>query len=74
MINGGFFVLSPKVLALIDNDLTSWENEPLTELASIGEMMAFEHKGFWQPMDTLRDKTQLEELWVSNTAPWKMWK
>ena len=70
----GFFVLSPKVLALIDNDLTSWENEPLTELASIGEMMAFEHKGFWQPMDTLRDKTQLEELWVSNTAPWKMWK
>jgi glucose-1-phosphate cytidylyltransferase len=74
MINGGFFVLSPKVLALIDNDQTSWENEPLTELASIGEMMAFEHKGFWQPMDTLRDKTQLEELWVSNTAPWKMWK
>jgi glucose-1-phosphate cytidylyltransferase len=74
MINGGFFVLSPKVLELIDNDQTSWENEPLTELASIGEMMAFEHKGFWQPMDTLRDKTQLEELWVSNTAPWKMWK
>jgi glucose-1-phosphate cytidylyltransferase len=74
MINGGFFVLSPKVLELIDNDQTSWENEPLTELASIGEMMAFEHKGFWQPMDTLRDKIQLEDLWVSGKAPWKTWK
>jgi glucose-1-phosphate cytidylyltransferase len=74
MINGGFFVLSPKVLDLIDNDQTSWENEPLTELASIGEMMAFEHKGFWQPMDTLRDKIQLEELWVGGKAPWKTWK
>ena len=74
MINGGFFVLSPKVLELIDNDQTSWENEPLNELASIGEMMAFEHKGFWQPMDTLRDKIQLEELWVGGKAPWKTWK
>ena len=74
MINGGFFVLSPKVLELIDNDQTSWENEPLNELASIGEMMAFEHKGFWQPMDTLRDKNKLEELWASDMAPWKMWK
>lgn len=74
MINGGFFVLSPKVLELIDNDQTSWENEPLNELASMGEMMAFKHKGFWQPMDTLRDKTQLEELWSSGMAPWKMWK
>jgi glucose-1-phosphate cytidylyltransferase len=74
MINGGFFVLSPNVLELIDNDQTSWENEPLNELASMGEMMAFKHKGFWQPMDTLRDKTQLEELWSSGMAPWKMWK
>ena len=73
MINGGFFVLSPKVLELIDNDQTSWESEPLLKLASMGEMMAFEHKGFWQPMDTLRDRTQLEELWVSGKAPWKTW-
>ncbi len=74
MINGGFFVLSPKVLELIDNDQTSWESEPLLKLASMGEMMAFEHKGFWQPMDTLRDRTQLEELWVSEKAPWKTWR
>ena len=74
MINGGFFVLSPKVLELIDNDQTSWESEPLTELASMGEMMAFEHKGFWQPMDTLRDRNQLEELWVSGKAAWRVWK
>lgn len=74
LINGGFFVLSPKCLALIDGDQTSWEVEPLIQLAKMDELMAFEHKGFWQPMDTLRDKNQLEELWVSGKAPWKIWK
>jgi glucose-1-phosphate cytidylyltransferase len=73
MINGGFFVLSPKVIDLITDDQTSWEAEPLTKLAQRGQMMAFEHKGFWQPMDTLRDKTHLEELWASGNAPWKNW-
>lgn len=73
MINGGFFVLSPKVLDLIKNDNTSWENEPLTQLAEMGEMILYEHNGFWQPMDTLRDKNQLELLWGSNKAPWKTW-
>lgn len=73
MINGGFFVLSPKVLGLIENDQTSWEGAPLTELAAMGEMMAFEHRGFWQPMDTLRDKNHLEHLWSSGSAPWKVW-
>jgi glucose-1-phosphate cytidylyltransferase len=74
LINGGFFVLSPKVLDLIEGDYTSWESEPLGELAASGEMMAFEHQGFWQPMDTLRDKNLLEELWDSGKAPWKIWK
>lgn len=74
LINGGFFVLSPKVLDLIEGDQCSWEGKPLTQLASMGEMMAFEHQGFWQPMDTLRDKNMLEELWVSGKAPWKIWK
>jgi glucose-1-phosphate cytidylyltransferase len=74
LINGGFFVLSPKVLDLIEGDHTSWESEPLGQLAAQGEMMAFEHQGFWQPMDTLRDKNQLEELWDSGEAPWKIWK
>lgn len=73
LINGGFFVLSPKVLSLIDGDRTSWEGAPLVELAHQGELMAFEHHGFWQPMDTLRDKNQLESLWESNQAPWKKW-
>ena len=73
LINGGFFVLSPKVLDLIEGDQTSWESEPLSQLAAEGEMMAFEHQGFWQPMDTLRDKNQLEELWDSGKAPWKIW-
>lgn len=73
LINGGFFVLSPKCLALIDSDRTSWEGAPLTKLASSGEMMAFEHRGFWQPMDTLREKNLLEELWMSGKAPWKCW-
>ena len=73
LINGGFFVLSPRVLTLIDGDQSSWENEPLNQLAAMGEMMAYEHQGFWQPMDTLRDKSQLEELWASGKAPWKVW-
>ncbi len=74
LINGGFFVLSPKVLDLIEGDQTSWESEPLCQLAARGEMMAFEHQGFWQPMDTMRDKNLLEELWDSGQAPWKIWK
>lgn len=73
MINGGFFVLSPKVLPYIEEDLTIWEQEPLNNLAADGELMAFEHHGFWQPMDTLRDKHHLEGLWDSGQAPWKTW-
>ncbi|GLE50774.1 glucose-1-phosphate cytidylyltransferase [Mycobacterium montefiorense] len=74
LINGGFFVLSPAVLDYIEGDQTSWEGAPLTRLAADGEMMAFEHSGFWQPMDTLRDKNTLEELWSSGEAPWKCWR
>jgi glucose-1-phosphate cytidylyltransferase len=73
LINGGFFVLSPKVIDLIDGDRTSWEGASLDRLATMGELMAFEHRGFWRPMDTIRDKTQLEELWQSGSAPWKVW-
>jgi glucose-1-phosphate cytidylyltransferase len=73
MINGGFFVLSPKVLAYLKGDGTVWEHEPLMNLAAEGELMAFKHHGFWQPMDTLRDKQLLEELWASGKAPWKNW-
>ena len=73
LINGGFFVLSSEVLGLIEGDQSSWEGKPLTQLAAMGEMMAFEHQGFWQPMDTLRDKNALEELWVSGKAPWRIW-
>lgn len=73
LINGGFFVLSPKVLELIEGDLTTWEAEPMTKLALMGQMMAFKHDGFWQAMDTLRDKNQLEQLWESDCAPWKTW-
>ena len=73
LINGGFFVLSPKVLDLIENSQTVWETQPLETLASSKELMAYVHKGFWQPMDTLRDKTRLEELWSSGKAPWKVW-
>jgi len=73
MINGGFFVLSPSVLTLIENDLTVWEQGPLEKLAKDGEMIAFEHHGFWQPMDTLRDKVYLEDLWATGKAPWKIW-
>jgi glucose-1-phosphate cytidylyltransferase len=72
-INGGFFVLSPKCLDLIEGDETSWESNPLKQLALQGQLMAFEHKGFWQPMDTLREKNLLEELWKSDKAPWKVW-
>lgn len=70
MINGGFFVLSPKVLNYIKGDDTIWEQEPLIQLAEAGQLMAYEHHGFWQPMDTLRDKQYLEELWASGQAPW----
>jgi glucose-1-phosphate cytidylyltransferase len=73
MINGGYFVLSPKVLDYIESDLTTWEQEPLRNLATDGELMAFEHHGFWQPMDTLRDKQHLEALWDSGKAPWRIW-
>ncbi|MDR7308882.1 glucose-1-phosphate cytidylyltransferase [Rhodoferax saidenbachensis] len=73
LINGGFFVLSPKCLDFIDGDTSSWEGEPLVELAKRGEMMAFEHEGFWQPMDTLREKNLLEDLWATGKAPWKSW-
>ena len=73
MINGGFFVLTPKVLDYLTDDSTIWEQEPLNNLASDGQLMAYEHHGFWQPMDTLRDKNHLEELWDSGNAPWKTW-
>ena len=73
MVNGGFFVLSPKVLDYIDDDGTVWEKEPLKNLANENQLMAYEHRGFWQPMDTLRDKLSLEELWNSGKAPWKKW-
>lgn len=73
MINGGFFVLSPRVVDLIDDDQTVWEQYPLMRLAEEGELMAYKHEGFWQPMDTLRDKTYLEDLWTRGAAPWKTW-
>ena len=73
LINGGFFVLSPTCLDLIDGDATPWESAPMSKLAAMGEMMAFEHRGFWQPMDTLREKNLLEDLWTSGKAPWKQW-
>ncbi len=73
MINGGFFVLSPKVLERISGDDCTWEQEPLIGLADDGELMAYEHHGFWQPMDTLHDKMTLEKLWKERKAPWKMW-
>lgn len=73
MINGGFFVLTPKVLDYLADDSTVWEQSPLINLAENGELMAYEHQGFWQPMDTLRDKNHLEDLWESGKAPWKIW-
>lgn len=72
-INGGFFVLHPSVIDTIEGDATVWEREPLERLAAAGELAAFHHTGFWQPMDTLRDKVHLEELWQSGCAPWKTW-
>ena len=73
MINGGFFVLSPKVIDYVADDATTWEQEPLRDLAADGELMAFEHHGFWQPMDTLREKQLLNKLWDSGKAPWCVW-
>lgn len=72
-INGGFFVMEPSVLDYIDNDATILEKEPLEKLAHDGQLLAFKHSGFWQPMDTLRDKNHLDDLWKSGTAPWKVW-
>ena len=73
MINGGFFVLSPKVIDLVQGDDTIWERGPLETLAAQGQLAAYAHEGFWQPMDTLRDKTLLDGLWESGKAPWKVW-
>jgi glucose-1-phosphate cytidylyltransferase len=73
LINGGFFILSPQCITRIAGDATSWELDPLTSLAKDGQLMAFEHDGFWQPMDTLREKNLLEDLWQSGKAPWKVW-
>lgn len=72
-VNGGFFVLQPDVLKHIKGDGSSWEGEPLKQIAAEGQIAAFEHRGFWRPMDTLRDKTFLEELWNTREAPWKVW-
>jgi len=72
-VNGGFFVLEPQVLSYIEGDATSWEREPLEALAREGELSAWTHRGFWQPMDTLRDKMKLEDLWQRGVAPWKTW-
>jgi glucose-1-phosphate cytidylyltransferase len=72
-VSGGFFVLSPKVIDLVKGDETIWEREPLEHLAETGQLAAYEHEGFWQPVDTVRDKVYLEELWQSGDAPWKVW-
>jgi glucose-1-phosphate cytidylyltransferase len=72
-INGGFFVVNPEAIQLIPDDLTSWEGHTLSQLAEREELAAFRHYGFWRPMDTLRDKNQLEEMWNSGVAPWKIW-
>ena len=72
-INGGFFVLSPRVIDYIDGDGTTWEREPIERLARDGQLHAYRHRGFWQPMDTLRDKNHLEQLWSGGSAPWKTW-
>ena len=73
MVNGGFFVLSPKIFDLIVGDETIWEREPLECLAQKGNLAAYQHNGFWQPMDTMRDKIYLEQLWASGKSPWKVW-
>jgi len=72
-INGGFFVLEPSCIDYIKDEQSSWEGEPLSALAEQGELMAYEHEGFWQPMDTLRDRNRLEQLWNAGRAPWKIW-
>ncbi len=72
-INGGYFILEPQIFDLLSGDNTTWEREPLEELAQKRQLSAYQHSGFWQPMDTLRDKTKLEELWDSGNAPWKVW-
>lgn len=72
-INGGFFMLNPKCIDYIDSDDMPWELKPLNSIASQGELMSYQHEGFWQPMDTLREKNLLEELWDSGKAPWKIW-
>ncbi len=73
-INGGFFVLEPEIFRYIEGDDSVWEQEPLMNLSKDGKLMAYKHAGFWKPMDTLRDKRELEELWASGNAPWKVWK
>ena len=72
-INGGFFVLSPKCIKYIANDETSWESESLVQISQDGELAAYQHRGFWQSMDTLREKVYLEDLWLKQEAPWKTW-
>ncbi|NET02907.1 MAG: glucose-1-phosphate cytidylyltransferase [Sphaerospermopsis sp. SIO1G2] len=72
-INGGYFVLEPEVINFIEDDTTIWEKEPLEKLAEMEQLSAFKHNGFWQPMDTLRDKNYLEDLWRKEQAPWKIW-
>jgi glucose-1-phosphate cytidylyltransferase len=72
-VNGGFFVLEPGVLDYIEGDNTVWEREPMEKLSKLGQLHAWKHSGFWQPMDTLRDKMVLEEMWARNKAPWKIW-
>ncbi|MNY27364.1 Glucose-1-phosphate cytidylyltransferase [compost metagenome] len=72
-INGGYFVLNPSVIDAIDGDQTSWEGDPLIELAAQDKLMVYRHRGFWQAMDTLRDKNQLDHLWAQGNPPWKTW-
>jgi glucose-1-phosphate cytidylyltransferase len=72
-VNGGFFVLEPGVLDYVDSDQAIWEREPMERLAEAGELSAYRHQGFWQNLDTLRDKMVLEELWTTGEAPWKVW-
>ena len=72
-INGGFFVLEPSAVDYVEGDDTLWEKQPMERLAREGELMAYQHQGFWQPMDTLRDRRTLEELWLAGNAPWKTW-
>ena len=72
-VSGGYFVLEPEVIDFINDDQTVWENQPLKSLVSKNKLIAFKHKGFWQPMDTLREKNLLDELWKNNQAPWKKW-